>query len=88
MNETVFYRREVIGNCVVITPECWITPTFTERERVFHPKFGHGTVTAVGERLITADFDKVGEKRVVPKFLQPLASASPADAASLLTTWR
>ncbi|GAB5471546.1 MAG: UvrD-helicase domain-containing protein [Rhodospirillales bacterium] len=44
-------------------------------ERVFHRKFGYGTVEAVeGERLTIA-FDKAGEKKVVADFVVPADQA-------------
>ncbi len=44
---------------------------FAVRERVFHRKFGYGTVRrAEGERL-TIDFDKAGEKKVIASFVVP-----------------
>jgi DNA helicase II / ATP-dependent DNA helicase PcrA len=38
-------------------------------ERVFHEKFGNGTVTAVDGNKLTIDFDKAGEKRVLGSFV-------------------
>jgi DNA helicase-2/ATP-dependent DNA helicase PcrA len=44
---------------------------FGRGERVFHQKFGYGTVRAVeGERLTIA-FDKAGEKKVIASFVVP-----------------
>jgi len=48
---------------------------FTPGTRVFHRKFGYGTVSLVeGERLTIA-FDQSGEKKVVAGFLVPAAEA-------------
>ena len=44
---------------------------FTEGERVFHQKFGYGTVVGIeGDKLAIA-FDKAGEKKVVASFVTP-----------------
>ena len=37
--------------------------------RVFHDKFGHGTVTAADEDRLDVRFDKAGDKRVLDRFL-------------------
>jgi DNA helicase-2/ATP-dependent DNA helicase PcrA len=42
---------------------------FAQDERVFHQKFGYGTVVAVDGNKLTINFDKAGEKRVVDSFL-------------------
>jgi DNA helicase-2/ATP-dependent DNA helicase PcrA len=48
---------------------------FGEGERVFHQKFGYGTVRlAEGERLTIA-FDKAGEKKVIASFVVPEGQA-------------
>ena len=39
--------------------------------RVFHQKFGYGSVTAVEGDRLTIDFDKAGRKRVVDSFVTP-----------------
>ncbi|PVH30423.1 ATP-dependent helicase [Pararhodobacter oceanensis] len=44
---------------------------FTDGERVFHQKFGTGTVLAVdGDKLAVA-FDRAGEKHIVARFVTP-----------------
>ena len=48
---------------------------FEAGARVFHQKFGYGTVDLVeGERL-TIDFDKAGEKKVIAHFVVPADQA-------------
>lgn len=42
---------------------------FAIGERVFHLKFGYGTVREVDGNKLTVDFEKAGEKRVVDSFL-------------------
>jgi DNA helicase-2/ATP-dependent DNA helicase PcrA len=44
-------------------------PKFSTGDRVFHVKFGPGTVAAVDGNKVTVDFDKAGQKRVVDSFL-------------------
>ena len=38
-------------------------------DRVFHQKFGYGTVTLVEGSKLTVDFEKAGEKRVIDSFV-------------------
>jgi DNA helicase-2/ATP-dependent DNA helicase PcrA len=40
--------------------------------RVMHHKFGKGTVTEVDGPKVTADFDQVGQKKVMHTFLIPM----------------
>ena len=45
--------------------------SFRPGERVFHQKFGYGSITSVeGERL-NIRFDKAGEKKVIASFVVP-----------------
>jgi DNA helicase-2/ATP-dependent DNA helicase PcrA len=46
------------------------TPRFVSGDRVFHQKFGPGTVSAVDGNKLTVDFDKAGQKRVVDSFVE------------------
>jgi DNA helicase-2/ATP-dependent DNA helicase PcrA len=39
-------------------------------ERVFHQKFGHGTVTAVEDEKLDVAFDKAGSKRLLDRFVE------------------
>ncbi len=43
---------------------------FAKGARVFHPKFGTGTVATVDGNKLTVDFDKAGRKMVVESFVQ------------------
>ncbi|MEO1250578.1 MAG: DUF3553 domain-containing protein, partial [Pseudomonadota bacterium] len=43
--------------------------SFTVGERVFHQKFGYGTVRSVDNDKLTIDFDHSGEKRVMDSFV-------------------
>ena len=58
---------DVVPNLVETRP----AQGFGSGERVFHRKFGYGTVRlAEGERL-TIEFDKAGEKKVIASFVVP-----------------
>lgn len=38
--------------------------------RVFHQKFGYGTIRAAEDDGLEVDFDKAGEKRVLNRFVE------------------
>jgi DNA helicase-2/ATP-dependent DNA helicase PcrA len=40
--------------------------------RVFHQKYGHGTVTAADDDRLDVQFDKAGTKRVLDRYLDPV----------------
>ncbi len=46
------------------------TSSFVKGARVFHIKFGNGTVAAVDGNKLTVDFDKAGRKMVLESFVQ------------------
>ena len=46
------------------------TSTFTPGARVFHVKFGPGSVAAVDGNKLTIDFDKAGRKLVLDSFVE------------------
>ncbi|MCP4329412.1 MAG: UvrD-helicase domain-containing protein [Alphaproteobacteria bacterium] len=53
-----------------------ILPSTADRDfaigaRVFHRKFGYGTVTSVDGDKLGIDFDHTGEKKVIDSFVQP-----------------
>ena len=47
------------------------TSSFAVGARVFHQKFGYGSVTAVEDNRLDVEFDKAGAKRVLDSFLEP-----------------
>ena len=47
------------------------TARFGVGSRVFHEKFGPGTVSAVEDDRLDIDFDKSGSKRVLDRFVEP-----------------
>jgi DNA helicase-2/ATP-dependent DNA helicase PcrA len=57
--------------------EAWEQPARPQRgdaievgARVFHQKFGYGTVTAADDDKLDIDFDKAGSKRVLDRFVE------------------
>jgi DNA helicase-2/ATP-dependent DNA helicase PcrA len=67
----------------VRTVEAWEQPSRPGRTeaipvgaRVFHQKFGYGTVTAAEDDKLDIAFDKAGAKRVFDRFVEPV-SLSP-----------
>ena len=48
---------------------------FDEGERVFHAKFGYGTVVGIEGDKLDVDFDKAGAKKLVARFVVPAAAA-------------
>ena len=45
--------------------------SFAPRDRIFHRKYGYGTVTAVDGDRLTVDFDKAGTKHAFAGFVVP-----------------
>ncbi|MEG9528761.1 MAG: DUF3553 domain-containing protein, partial [Hyphomicrobiales bacterium] len=43
---------------------------FEMGQRVFHTKFGPGTIAGVDGNKLTVDFDKAGRKMVLDSFIQ------------------
>jgi DNA helicase-2/ATP-dependent DNA helicase PcrA len=61
-----------------VTVEPWEQPGRPPRAdklavgaRVFHQKFGYGTVTAAEDDRLDITFDKAGSKRVLDRFVEP-----------------
>ena len=48
---------------------------FTTGDRVFHTKFGYGTILGIEGDKLDIEFDKAGSKKVVAKFVVPAAQA-------------
>lgn len=48
------------------------TSDFKTGARVFHLKFGNGTVMVVDGNKLTVEFDKAGQKRVLDSFVKPV----------------
>ena len=45
--------------------------SFTEGDRVFHVKFGYGTVEGIEGDKLDVEFDKAGAKKIVARFVVP-----------------
>ncbi len=60
--------RQIEGR--VLASSLFTTSRFAVDERVFHIKFGPGTVRAVDGNKLTVDFDKAGQKMVLESFVQ------------------
>jgi DNA helicase-2/ATP-dependent DNA helicase PcrA len=43
---------------------------YSPGERVFHIKFGYGTITSLDGNKLTVDFEKAGRKRVLDSFVE------------------
>jgi DNA helicase-2/ATP-dependent DNA helicase PcrA len=61
--------RPIAGRVVPAAP----VPDFALGARVFHEKFGYGTVNAVEGDKLTVAFDKSDIKKVIASFLKPAA---------------
>ena len=48
---------------------------FTEGDRIFHQKFGYGTVAGIEGDKLDVDFEKAGVKKVVAGFVTPATEA-------------
>jgi DNA helicase-2/ATP-dependent DNA helicase PcrA len=48
---------------------------FARGARVFHQKFGYGTVAVVEDDKLEIDFDVAGRKKVIDSFVKPAAEA-------------
>ena len=72
--------------------EVWEQPSRPPREdslapgtRVFHQKFGYGTVNAVSDDRLDVAFDKAGDKRVLDRFCR--AGLRPSGSRFRSTRW-
>lgn len=54
----------------VISRKTATTSAFEVGERVFHQKFGYGTITSITGEKVTIDFEKAGTKKVIASFLE------------------
>jgi DNA helicase-2/ATP-dependent DNA helicase PcrA len=51
------------------------TTGFRRGDRVFHEKFGYGTITDVADDRCEVAFDKADTKRLLDRFLKPASEA-------------
>ncbi len=63
--------RTIEGSAVPLGTESHRRPSaaFAKGDRVFHQKFGSGTVRTVDDNKLTIDFDHAGEKKVLDGFV-------------------
>jgi len=54
----------------LVARETESSASFIEGDRIFHQKFGYGSVVRIDGNKLTIDFDKAGEKRVLDSFVQ------------------
>ena len=67
---TVFTVSESVTIEGQLVASSEIRSTYTSGERVFHDKFGYGTIAAVEGNKLTIDFEKSGRKHVVDSFVE------------------
>ncbi|MDQ2103725.1 UvrD-helicase domain-containing protein [Azospirillum isscasi] len=58
-----------------VAPRARPNAPFPKGARVFHQKFGYGTVTAVEQDKLEIDFDQAGSKKVMDSFVVPADKA-------------
>ena len=61
------------GKAELVRPRPAPTVAFAKGDRVFHDKFGPGTVEALEGEKLTIAFDKSGVKKVMASFLEKKA---------------
>ncbi len=64
-NQPTILEGELVAKSVTGTAS-----TFRKGERVFHQKFGGGTVAGIEGNKLTIDFDHAGQKRVLDSFVE------------------
>jgi len=63
---------QIEGEAHVVRPEA----SFAPGTRIFHRKFGYGSVRAAEGEKLDIDFDKAGSKKVIASFVVPADQAS------------
>jgi DNA helicase-2/ATP-dependent DNA helicase PcrA len=63
------------GTAYQVQPRARPSAPFAHGARVFHQKFGYGTVTAVENDKLEIAFDQAGAKKVMDSFVVPAAQA-------------
>jgi DNA helicase II / ATP-dependent DNA helicase PcrA len=63
------------GSAHEVTPRPRPKAPFRPQDRVFHQKFGYGTVAAVDADKLEIDFDQAGRKKVMDSFVVPASEA-------------
>ncbi|TBW38685.1 ATP-dependent DNA helicase [Siculibacillus lacustris] len=65
-------RAKVIEGTLIAKSHATAEPKFVVGDRIFHQKFGNGTVAEVDGEKLSIDFDRAGRKRVVDAFVTPI----------------
>ncbi len=47
-----------------------VPPSFSLNQRVFHQKFGYGSISEIDGNKLTVEFEKAGQKRVIASFVE------------------
>jgi DNA helicase-2/ATP-dependent DNA helicase PcrA len=64
-------RADLVDNSMPrVSPKLESEGGFSPGDRVFHQKFGYGTVTATDRDKLDIKFDKAGRKKVVDSFVK------------------
>jgi DNA helicase-2/ATP-dependent DNA helicase PcrA len=63
---------KVIEGTLIAKSNATAAAKYRVNDRIFHQKFGNGTVAEVDGEKLTIDFDRAGRKRVVDAFVQPI----------------
>jgi len=70
--EAVGDAGKIIEGEIVARKRKGKTSTFSSGERVFHLKFGSGTIAFIDDDKLTVDFDKAGQKRVLDSYVEKI----------------
>jgi len=70
--EAEFGRGKVIDGEIIAQNNMKKAGNFVVGERVFHLKFGNGTITIVDDNKLTVEFDKAGQKRVLDTYVDKI----------------
>ncbi len=62
-------KVKVIEGALIAKSIATAEPNYAVGDRVFHQKFGNGTVAEVDGEKLTIDFDRAGRKRVLDGFV-------------------
>jgi DNA helicase-2/ATP-dependent DNA helicase PcrA len=67
--------RVIEGRAFEVVPRPRPSAPFARGTRVFHQKFGYGTVAVVEDDKLEIDFDVAGRKKVIDRFVKPATEA-------------
>jgi DNA helicase-2/ATP-dependent DNA helicase PcrA len=52
-----------------LSDDCVATHSFIEDDRIFHQKFGYGTIVSIAGNKLLIDFDHSGQKSIMADFI-------------------